>query len=211
MTMPSRIAVSAMCVFCSFVTQPALPESRLLECISAFPADTNHQSLAAQFGAENVRTTDIDIGEGMYERGTTIYGDSDNERVDILWKDPKIRQYPSVVRILGNYSRWTTDRGLSLGQGLASVQRLNGRPFSLLGFGFDYGGTQISWSGGALEAPSSAPCKVRIRFRIADPQESKEHRTLLPQIVGDRELMSDHPALKALNPKISSIWLDYGG
>ena len=44
---------------------------------------------------------------------------------------------------------------MTLGTRLGRLTQLNGRPFTLSGFGWDYAGTVISWNGGRLGADSA--------------------------------------------------------
>ena len=170
-----------------------------------FPPNTTANSLSERFGIENVGSREILIGEGEYEKGTVVFGDS-SDQVEILWKDAEQKSVPRLISITGSSSQWKTRNGLSLGDALLSVENINRKPFRLLGFGWDYSGTLVSWSGGALETSTSTQCQVNVRFLPDQPAlDSQWYR----QVLGDREYSSDHPAMQALNPRIYEIWLEY--
>src|SRR5262249_17585108 len=52
--------------------------------------------------------------------------------------------------IHGSASDWTAPHGLKLGMALEDVEKANGKPFKLSGFGWDYGGLVVDWNKGAL-------------------------------------------------------------
>ncbi|MEE1611341.1 hypothetical protein [Microvirga sp. CF3016] len=47
-------------------------------------------------------------------------------------------------------SGWSGPEGLRVGSPFKAVETVNGKPFILYGFEWDYGGTIESWNGGAL-------------------------------------------------------------
>jgi hypothetical protein len=181
----------------------AIPEPRLLSCF-AFRPDTSAAVLESVFGASNVANAEIDVGEGNTESGTVLFAASPEERVEILWKDPAARARPRSVRIRGAASRWSTPHGLALGLRLQEVERLNGRAFRLLGFEWDYAGTVMSWDGGKLETAPGDRCRVRARL---NPESGDEEWRR--QVLGDTEFSSGHPAMRALDPRVYEIWLEY--
>ena len=184
----------------------AAQAARVLDCESNFPATASAAGLADRFGAANVVNAEISVGEGLYEKGTVLFADSADDKVEIIWKDAEGLRLPRVVRIQGESSNWSTRSGLSLGDDLRTVERFNRKPFRLAGFSWDYAGTVLSWSGGALEGAAGAACVVRVRLA---PDESADNVQWRRQVKGDRAFSSAHPAMKALNPRIYEIWLEY--
>ena len=100
-----------------------------------------HCRPALLFGAENVVADDIPVGEGAVDLGTVIFPEFPRERVEILWKDAELRRSPRTVGIVGDESDWVTNHGVTLGVDLKTLEYINGAPFMLAGFGWDYGGT----------------------------------------------------------------------
>ena len=133
------------------------------DCEKTFSPDANAASLAKQFGAEHLTTADIYIGEGSYQAGSVLFADDAKSRVEILWKNAQKQESPGIVRIRGEESHWRTIHGLSLGSDLKTLERINGVPFLLAGFAWDYSGVQTSWSGGLLEG-AEGRCRIGVRL-----------------------------------------------
>jgi hypothetical protein len=182
---------------------------RLLACESVFTRASSAASLVKHFGAANVSNDEISIGEGEVVPGTILFAKSPEDRVEILWRDSRGRRLPQTISIHGDKSRWATRGGLTLGQDLRTVQRLNGKTFRLLGFSWDYEGTVASWSGGIFTRSGIQGCLVRARLRPDPGNDAPERTRWLKQVTGDREFPSTHPAMQALNPKVYTVWLDF--
>ena len=109
---------------------------------------------------------------------------------------------PRFVTIRGDTSAWHTADGVTLGTRLARLAQLNGRPFVLMGFGWDYSGTVVSWNGGRLAADSvGGRFIVRLRPTVTGPIADSLQRDVL----GDREYSSDRPAMSRLDPAIYEL------
>jgi hypothetical protein len=135
-----------------------------------------------------------------------IFADSAENRVEVLWIDTAAKRGLKSVHIRGRKSNWRTPGGVSLGDDLRTLERLNRRPFRLMGFGWDYGGTQVSWAGGRLEADVSSSCAVRVRLR---PDEHVDYAGPYRQVVGSREFSPGHPAMQVINPRVYEVWLAF--
>ena len=161
------------------------------------------------YGDKNVVSHDVGIGEGETEPGTELFPADPLRRLDILWKDPVEKRGPKSVRISGAKSLWQTAHSISLGTTLKRLEQLNKRPFRLAGFGFDYSGTVLSWSGGALENElgQEANRAGRVILRLnCSPHQSQQPE--YQSLQGDRLFSSGHPALQKLNPTVYEvIWL----
>jgi CheY-like chemotaxis protein len=181
--------------------------SRVLECEAAFPPGLTRDFLTARFGAENVADEDIPLTEGLTEPGTVVFGGSAEERIEILWREPGTPAHPRAIRIRGAQSAWRTEGGMSLGDSLREVERLNDGHFRLAGFEWDHAGVQTSWLGGAFERGPASACGLRIRL---EPDEiTPGDVEWLMQVLGDEEHASSYPAMQALDPRVRELWLDY--
>jgi len=189
------------------------PLTRLLSCEGPLRPDASAVGLAKYFGARNIRNADIYIGEGNSEPGTIVFDTSPLDRIEVLWIDPEARTRPRAVTVRGSTlsppaSHWHTRRGLALGIRLRELERMNRRPFRLLGFGWDYGGTTMSWAGGTFDAEQPAPCRTRARLETGGLL-TEERQRWDRQVAGDIEFSSGHLAMQALDPYVYEIWLDY--
>lgn len=166
------------------------------------PASTA-QDLALAYGAANVRDSSIALGEGETSPGTLLFPDDPQRRMEILWHDPAARRSPRRLVLRGERSRWMLPRDVSLGTSLSRLEELNGRPFRLAGFGWDYAGAVTSWEGGALD-PLLQGVYVYLAPRI-------EERAGAPygRLQGDREFRSSNPDMRALDPRVYQVFVDF--
>jgi hypothetical protein len=89
---------------------------------------------------------------------------------------------------------------------------LNGAPFTLSGFGFNYGGNVISWDGGKL---AKLDCGGRLVLTL-DGERSGPARYAVPMtseevhaVRGDRAISSSTPAMRKLNPAVVGILFQF--
>lgn len=104
------------------------------------------------YGTNAVEDT-IYLGEGVEAKGVVLFPDQPDKRVDFYWDSEVDSLRPSFIRITGDengHSVWHTDMGIKIGTPIEEVEALNGRPFLLYGFDWDYGGVVNSWDGGNL-------------------------------------------------------------
>jgi hypothetical protein len=172
--------------------------------LSAGPVSTKstEQELKRRYGAANVKDQPVYLGEGEFEPGTVLFPDDPQKKLEILWKDRQRKQYPREVRVGGveaKTSVWRTISGISIGTMLKRLEQLNGRPFTLTGFYWDYSGTVVSWRDGALAAGfgsnESKWVFLRLDYGDKEPPEAS-------QVVGDHEYSSGHPAMQSINPRV---------
>jgi hypothetical protein len=171
--------------------------------VGPITASSSEADLRTAFGDAGVHAKDIDVGEGVTEPGTDIYGAIPAKQLAVLWADPATRKHPSRVMIcyaqLQGECAWRTADGIGMKTTLKDLERRNGRPFKLLGFGWDYSGTVSSWEGGNLEALTK-----RLLLRLMPDEAgttSEEYQTVL----GETEYLSSNPAMQKLNPVVYSM------
>jgi len=179
---------------------PAEAASRLppFACTAPFTAAASHESLGRAFGG--ALTFRREPGpEGTHEMATVLFPRDRSRRAVVEWSDLARRRRPAAVRV-GEGSRWRTPQGVSVGDSLSRVEAINGRPFNLAGFGWDYGGTVLDFDGGTL---ASTGCRLILRFS-AHPD-----RPTAPELDGDRELKSDDPLVRAADPVVYEMILQW--
>lgn len=168
-------------------------------------AATTRAGLEAQF-AGAVRDTVIHVGEGQFEPGTVIHPDDPQRRAEIIWQD-SARTRPWRVQVAGDSSAWRVGPGITLGTTLDTLARLNGAPFPITGFGWDYGGTVMGWGGGALERTllgGNGRVLLRLSPRAAAPDEAD-----VRAVQGDGVFRSSDPAMQRLAPAVRQIIVEY--
>lgn len=196
------------------ITNPAtaqvVGETRF-SCNSVFSADLIMEDLSLLFGEQNLTDGEIEVGEGVKLRGALLFEGVAKREVKILWKERGGRVKLWQVRISGESSRWVTESGITLGTSLTDIENINRFPFRLVGFGWDFGGTILSWGRGEL-ADLISPCRLIVRLApsMVQVKTSAELQIAYNQVIGDREYSSGHPAMQTLNPKVYELILTFG-
>jgi hypothetical protein len=162
-------------------------------------ATDDEAALAGRLGAANVARDTLWLAEGAHTLGTVLFPADPRRRVEVAWSDTVRRARPEFVRVNTDSSQWRVVPGVGMGTTLAELERLNGRPFKLLGFHWDYEGTVSSWEGGRLDSLWSGAVMLRLRPPPNPPAD------LTRQVLGDRELTSSHPAMQRLAPRVYEI------
>jgi hypothetical protein len=185
-------------------TTPAVTSPRSdteLRVVDEISASTTRADLAARFGAENVTDTTIYLMEGETRPGSVLFAADSSRRVEITWTDSVRKSRPATIHLNGTASAWKIPHNISLGMTLSELERLNGGAFTLMGFGWDYGGTITDWKGGMLSDLRSGTPRVFLRLSLRGSAPS--------EVTGDREISSEHPVLRRLNPVLEEIILSY--
>lgn len=164
---------------------------------------SSEADLARAYGAANLSDSAIALGEGETSPGTLLFPDDPQRRIEILWVDPVSRRAFRRLVLRGERSLWTLPQGVSLGTNLARLEELNGRPFRLAGFAWDYAGVVTSWEGGRLDSLLEGSY-IYLAPRIEDRAGPAYQRVL-----GDRSFMSSSPDMKALDPRVYQIFVDF--
>jgi hypothetical protein len=167
-----------------------------------------YENLVKRYGAENlVKSTDIYVGDGQTVKGTLIFPETPDE-LEVLWE--KDKAFKRIVEVKANLKygrddqpqpsdRWQhRNSGLHLGMTMAEVVKINGKDFSISGFGWDFGGFVTSFEGGKLDKQ-----QLTLRFDENDSVGPDEGG----QVSGEVDLFSSHPVLIKMKPRVSSLAL----
>ncbi len=138
------------------------------------------------YGTENLKQQKIPGAEGEEIDGAKLFPDTDRE-LEIVW-DPDNDKKKVVfdIRIFGK--AWKFDNGLKSGMTVEEVEKINGKPFKIAGFEWDYGG-YANFDGGKLAG------KVSIRF-------SPTTENVPEYLMGDKQLSSTDKKLRAAKPLV---------
>jgi hypothetical protein len=166
-------------------------------------AASSESDLVAAYGADRVRAADIPIGEGETVPGTEVFGDDSLRRFEVIWGDTLERRNPERVQLQGDTTLWRSPAGVTLGASLRRLEEINGGPFTLLGFGWDYGGTVSSWDGGKL-APWDG-----LAFVALAPDPAAYGDSAYGTVLGDRPFSSAMAAMQKLSPRVRRIVVQF--
>jgi hypothetical protein len=157
---------------------------------------SSEQDLVSTFGAGAVEPTQVDLGEGNFAPGTLVFRNDPLQTFSVTWQDTIARRTPESVRLAGDTSRWTTTTGIGLGTSLSELERLNGSPVGITGFGWDYGGTITDWRGGKL-----APLTGRMVVSVAPADTATD----VSSVLGDSVFTSSDTAFTRIQPRVTRI------
>jgi hypothetical protein len=162
--------------------------------------NTSERLLVETFGLENVRREVIPQADGQELPGTVIFPVDPVRRIEIFWKDPSTRSSPSEVHVFGEKTHWRLMKEITLGTTLTDLERLNGRPFEIAGWGWDYGGIVCNWNGGSLDAilPIERLGSVVLYTEGFEDLAAVEQESLH----GDSCHPSSLPLIRRLNPSV---------
>lgn len=166
---------------------------------------TSHRDLTRMFG-DRVVDTMIHMGEAQFAPGTVVHPDDPVRRIEVVWFD-SARARPWRIQVAGDSTVWSIDPGVTLGTSLSELERLNARPFSLTGFGWDYGGTVMGWDQGRLEqALFGGDGRVILRLAVDSARTGSDAARA---VTGDGVFPSSHPAMQRLDPNVRQIIVEY--
>lgn len=175
----------------------------VIACSGLFGRDSSQVKLAMAFKSHNVSLTQVDAASGAKVTASVLFGKDPKRRLEVWWSKPATRSDTHLIVINGQ-SEWIAPGELHLGLTLAELERLNGKPFKVLGFNKDHVATLSDWNGGSLSAPPGG-CKIGISLH-ADPKTSAAALSALP---ADRAFSSADAALRATNSTVSEILVAY--
>lgn len=155
----------------------------------AIKASAGFDNLKEIFGKANIKNERICGAECIDSVDVTIlFGGTKNESI-IYWKDSAYLREISFIESYNDSASWHTSAGISMGSGLQELLKLNEKKIGFYGFGWDYGGTIISYNGGKLDGSN-------IRFGLDITGYSGN------ELYGDNELDTEMPSVKAALDKI---------
>lgn len=138
------------------------------------------------YGKKNLKIMDLPGPEGSTFPGAKLFEGSERE-LEIVW-DPENETKKVVfdIRVIGK--AWTFENGLKSGMSIEDVEKINGKPFKIAGFSWDYGG-YANFEGGKLAA------KVSIRFNPSSEE-------IPDYLQGDKQISSTDKKLRAVKPLV---------
>lgn len=172
-----------------------------IKCEGAFAADSSARRLEEIYGKDNVVTGETDGPEGSTYIATTVFPNDPAKTMIFGWWDEEAH------RDLANVTLPPGDSiaGLKEGMTVKEVEALNGEPFIMTGFWWDYGG-YASFQSGALSSIEGG-CNLSVSFA---PDESIVTDGIdLDPVSGDREVPSGEPLLEKLNVRVQAFSIGY--
>jgi hypothetical protein len=175
---------------------------------------STEQSLRQAFGRLAVRA-DIDVGEGVQEPVLALYPADPGRILEITWNNDQ-PPHPAMIFICRSEDnracQWRTAQGIGIGTTLRELEKANGRPFEMVGWGSDVGGNLTSFQGGQLEKELRGPLGA---LTLSLTPRIDRNGDYLPRLTdrefsdveGEKFLLSSHPVLQKLNPYVGAVSL----
>jgi hypothetical protein len=175
-------------------------------CVGSVTARLTESDLTAIFGKETIKNEEIHLAETEYTYGTRVFADDEDKALNIVWTN---RAHEQIAKVLVLGKKWRTKSGIGIGTKLTEIEKINGKPFTMVGFRFDGEGSITGWNDGALQAEGNY---LELAFKdpgFADGMLTKQERDSL---TGDKYFPSSNPVLQKTNPYIdyvAIVWNQY--
>lgn len=180
-------------------TKSAAPEP--VVCSGVFGPDSSEALLIETFGADNVVSGMVPGPEGTEMFATTVYPGDPRRAMEFGWWDEQKRERLSYVDLAPGQ---VAPGGARIGLSVAEIVDLNGAPFTINGFWWDYGGYALIEQGAFANNPLG--CSVSLRF---DTMRDAPADTNIDAVAGDITVPSDEPLLETLDARVSHLSLAY--
>jgi hypothetical protein len=183
----------------ALLATPALADQ--LSCDGPFAADSSEARLVESFGRDNVVTGDIPGPEGSTILATTVFPTDPEKKMEFGWWDEENLTQLAYFTVP---AKDTAPQGVKVGMDVKEVEALNGAPFDLQGFWWDYGG-YANFTGGKLAA-GDAGCMVSVRFA---PEGEYPQDLNVDAISGEMTVPSSEPLLEQVGARVESVSVSY--
>ena len=160
---------------------------------------TTEADLIKLYGKKNVMRDSVSAGEGTYVPATTIFPNTPNA-LSITWKDATTLKNIARIIIKEKGTKWTTDKGITIGSSLKEVKKQNATDFYFFGFEWDYYGTVTSWEDGNFEKSGFS---VRLGY---EGDISNLDQKELGKVLGDHEVSTSEPILQKMNVMVEQMY-----
>ncbi|WP_315759196.1 MULTISPECIES: hypothetical protein [unclassified Bradyrhizobium] len=195
------LTAAALLLAAPAFAQTALPIEGPITCTLPVAATDTVKSLKQRYGDEAV-VQDLPGAEGETYKGLVLFPRALDRRIEVAFIDDKIATVSGLtLRDTAKTSRWSV-AGITIGASLAAVQKANGKPFVVSGFGWDYGGFVTDFKNGTLGRILPGGCSITVRFgKDKDPPRA---------LSGDGvKVSSDNPALVKFAPVVTEIGINF--
>ena len=176
--------------------QPATPMADFSivpgQRVGRITATSTEADIKSLYGDDQVEYRSVYIGEGESQPGIAVFPNTPNE-LEIVWDIAAATGNPEFIRISKKDTKWRTLQGVTVGTTLEELEQINGKPFNLYGFGWDYSGLVSDWRGGKLDS------------HLIIALEPDDWEKVGPEVSGDVVFSSDDPKVRVLGAKVASM------
>lgn len=183
--------------------------------VGPITAGTTNADLKRLFPVATIKDDELELDEGMVFPATFIAQAVPGESLAIVWAGKGPDAHPKQVfmcrgrrRGVCKYHAVGLGGEIATGTKLSDLETMNGKPFTVQGFGWTYGGNIVSWDGGKLQAYD---CNSSLSI-VIDGERNREGGLTLQlseddraTFTGNRQVSTATPALRKLNPVITEM------
>lgn len=201
--MLARLSFALLCA--CLVATPALAKDKTaFSCAGVFGPDSSEALLKKTYGADNVVTGTVPGAEGEDMLATTVFPNDPDKTMVFGWQDDDKREGLGFVDLPPSIDG---PHGVHVGMSVAEILAINGQPFTIGGFWWDYGGyAQIEK--GALANADDATCFLSLRF---SPAEDYPQDLDVSSVSGEVTIPADAPLLAKLDTRVTEVSVSYAG
>jgi hypothetical protein len=175
-------------------------------------ANFSEHDLRTAFGDQSVTEGSVPGAEGEPTDATLVYKDDPARSLAIIWKDPDKKVNPDTIMFCTELTkgtcRWHTASGITLGTTLQELEKQNGGPFTFYGFGWDYGGSILSWGGGKFDLKDKAEVGLIISPKD-DNWAAKLTAAQRKKVMGETKVSSSNPIAQKLNVVVRQLTVSF--
>ncbi|MFG1374009.1 hypothetical protein V5F32_17665 [Xanthobacter oligotrophicus] len=175
---------------------------RQFQCAGPFAPNTTAINIAADFGQANVVTGNVISPDGSTSPGLVVLPNDPALSLEIAWKDAIDMVSPRRVAFTES-TAWSVN-GIAIGSTLADLEKANGKPFRVQGFGGNGGGVVADWRGGRL-GNLGGGCTLGVQLALSATASDQAQARLS----GQRAIASSDPALRSAAPTVGVFWVTY--
>jgi hypothetical protein len=179
------------------------PNNILVTCdgVGKITISDTYADVVKKAGKANVTTDSVLVDGKFYNTYCTKVWQGTAGEITINWQESK-QPYQTIQNLIidNPNSTYVLENGLKIGSKLSLFNKLNGKPFSLYGFGNKNKGTVVSFNGGNLDAQISC---IRPVFGMVVNANDFQNAELAAAETGI--LSSDHKSLQKVNPIVVKL------
>jgi hypothetical protein len=187
------------------------------ERVGPITGKTVRQDLDRYFSKQDVEDGELELDEGMLQPGAFVYKSNPSQALAVVWNGKGPQATPKQIFVCFGRRRgdcrWQLSNGIKVGTRLTELEAMNGKSFTISGFGWNYGGNVLSWDGGKLE---KLDCNGRVVLTMDAERRSGEYTVNLTSeekhsMTGDKPVSSQNAAMRKLNPGVVEMVFYFAG
>ncbi len=153
--------------------------------------------LIQKYGKENIKREEFYYAEGTVSQMETVVFQGNEKEVVFSWEDDSVKFNKLIdITVYNTNSVWKTKNGIKIGTRMTELEKLNEKPFSFSGFGWDYAGG-VDFENGKL-------ANNGIGITLGG-LENEDNNPAYEKLLGDNMFKSNSKEAIAYNPYVVEL------